>query len=221
MLIKNLLYIYLIIKGFNFIESSLKFNIPSYRDKCFQQELYLDGTLLVRYDLTGFEPYFKNQMLNELLKNIKIFIKDKDNKIIYETELKSRKNKLAIFIKGEGIYQICTKYNKPLRGKELPGTIMMGLKIRHDFLTENLEDSLHKDDIKKFWKKIRAIKQDVFPTFQIQKKEIEEEDKIAKSMISSINTYYKLCLVQLAIIILITFFTLYNYRNFFKNKSLI
>ena len=153
MLAKNILYIYLLIITFNFIESSLKFNIPSHRDKCFQQDIFVEGTLLVRYDLTGFEPYFKNQMLNELLKNIKVFIKDKNGNIIYETELKSRKDKFAVFLKGNGIYYVCTRYNKPKRGKDLPGTIMMGLKIRNDYRHEDLEETLHKEDIKGFWKK--------------------------------------------------------------------
>ena len=50
----------LFLSSFNLIETSLKFNIPSHRDKCFSQELYMEGTLLVRYDLTGFERDFKD-----------------------------------------------------------------------------------------------------------------------------------------------------------------
>ena len=221
MLPKKILYMYLFIVSFNFIESSLKFNIPSHKDKCFQQGIFIEGTLLVRYDLSGFEPYFKNQMLNELLKNIKVFIKDKNGKIVYETELKSRKDKFAVFLKGNGIYYVCARYNKPKRGKDLPGTIMMGLKIRNDYRHEDLEETLHKEDIKGFWKKIRFLKEEFFPSLASQKDEIEEEDKTAKSMISTINRYYVLCLVQLVIIILITFFTLYNFRIFFKSKSII
>ena len=221
MLTKKILLIYLLIITFNLVESSLKFNIPSHRDKCFQQDIFIQGTLLVRYDLTGFEPFFKNQMLNELLKNIKIFIKDKNGKIVHDTELKNRKDKFAVFLKGEGIYYICTRYNKPKTGKDLPGTIMMGLKIRNDYQRQDLEQSLHKEDIKEFWKKIRFIKEELFPSLEGQKKEIEEEDKTAKSMISTIDRYYVLCLIQLVLIILITLSTLYNFRTFFKRKSII
>ena len=221
MLPKKILYMYLFIVSFNFIESSLKFNIPSHKDKCFQQDIFIEGTLLVRYDLSGFEPYFKNQMLNELLKNIKVFIKDKYGKIVYETELKSRKDKFAVFLKGNGIYYVCARYNKPKRGRDLPGAIMMGLKIRNDYQRQGLEETLHKEDIKDFWKKIRFLKEEFFPSLASQRNEIEEEDKTAKSMISTINRYYVLCLVQLVIIILITFFSLYNFRSFFKSKSII
>ena len=212
------IYIYLILISFNFIESSLKFNIPSYRDKCFQEEIYIEGTILIRYDLTGFEKYFQGKEQTELFKNIKIFIKNSNGKKIYETELKSRKDKFAIYLEEPGVYLICTRYFKPHRGKELPGSVLMGLKIRNDYSYKELEQSLHKSDIKDFWKRIRNIKQNMYPTIQAEKNEIEEEDKTAKSMISSINTYYTLCLIQLIIILLFTGFTLFSYRSFFKDK---
>ena len=212
------IYIYLILISFNFIESSLKFNIPAYRDKCFQEEIYIEGTILIRYDLTGFEKYFQGKEQTELFKNIKIFIKNSNGKKIYETELKSRKDKFAIYLEEPGVYLICTHYFKPHRGKELPGSVLMGLKIRNDYNYKELEQSLHKSDIKDFWKRIRNIKQNMYPTIQAEKNEIEEEDKTAKSMISSINTYYTLCLIQLIIIILFTGFTLFSYRSFFKDK---
>ena len=107
--------LYLIIISFNLINSSLKFNIPSYRDKCFQTEIYLEGTLLIRYDLIGFENYFKGQEQQELFNNIKIFIKNDKGQNVYETSLKSRKDKFAIFLKDPQVYYICTKYFKPPR----------------------------------------------------------------------------------------------------------
>ena len=212
------IYIYLILISFNLIKSSLKFNIPAYRDKCFQEEIYIEGTILIRYDLTGFEKYFQGKEQTELFKNIKVFIKNSNGKKIYETELKSRKDKFAIYLEEPGVYLICTRYFKPHRGKELPGSVLMGLKIRNDYSYKELEQSLHKSDIKDFWKRIRNIKQNMYPTIQAEKNEIEEEDKTAKSMISSINTYYTLCLIQLIIILLFTGFTLFSYRSFFKDK---
>ena len=38
---------------------------------------YIEGTLMIKNDLSGFEPYFKDKWRDELFKNIKIFIKDK------------------------------------------------------------------------------------------------------------------------------------------------
>ena len=40
--------------------SSLKFNIPNNRDKCFSEEIFQEGTLLIRYDLKGIES-IKNE----------------------------------------------------------------------------------------------------------------------------------------------------------------
>ena len=213
--------LYLIIISFNLINSSLKFNIPSYRDKCFQTEIYLEGTLLIRYDLIGFENYFKGQEQQELFNNIKIFIKNDKGQNVYETSLKSRKDKFAIFLKDPQVYCICTKYFKPPRGRELPGFVMMGLKIRNDYVYTDMDKTLQKEDINNFWKKIRNIKKDIRPSIEASKNELNEEDKTAKSLISSINTYYKLCCIQLVIIIVATIYTVVSYQDFFKKKSII
>ncbi len=213
--------LFLLLASFTFIQSSLKFNIPSYRDKCFQQDIYLEGTVLIRYDLTGFEDYFKGKEQQELFNNIKIFIKNEKGQNVYETSLKSRKDKFAVLLKDAQTYQICTRYFKPRRGKELPGFVMMGLKIRNDYHYTSVDNSLHKEDVNNFWKKIRDIRKDMVPSIEAAKKEIKEEDNTAKSIISSINTYYKLCCIQLVIIIVITIHTVVSYQDFFKRKSII
>ena len=219
---KLYLSIFLLLSLFNLIETSLKFNIPSHRDKCFSQELYLEGTLLVRYDLTGFENDFRDaNSQEELFKNIKIFIRDDKGKTIYETELKSRKEKFAVFLKERGTYQICTKYNKPRRGRILSNNVLMGLKIRNDYQYTKLEESLHKEDVNNFWKKIREINRDMRRSIEASKLELKAEDKAAKSIITSINTYYILCIFQLVILVIVTFLTIFNYQEYFKRKSII
>ena len=220
--LRNLFLItFLLSTLFTSIESSLKFNIPSYREKCFSQELYMEGTLLIRYDLTGFEKDYQGDAQAELFKNIKIFVKDEKGKIMYETELKSRKEKFAILLKESGIYLICARYFRPRRGRELSNDILMGLKIRNDYHYTNLEESLHKEDVNNFWKKIRDIKRDIRPSIEASKLELKEEDKTAKSIISAINTYYLLSCFQLVIIIVITMFVVFGYQEFLKKKTII
>ena len=219
--IRNIFYFLVILTIFKNINSSLKFNIPSYRDKCFQTEIYTEGTLLIRYDLIGFEEFFKDKEQEELFKNIKIFIKNEKGKNVYETSLKNRKDKFAVLLKEAQVYQICTRYFKPRRARELPGFVMMGLKIRNDYQYTELENSLHKEDVNNFWKKIRNLKKDIRPSIEAAKVEIKEEDKTAKSIISSINIYYKLCIIQLVIIILVSVYTVVTYQDFLKKKSII
>ena len=219
--IRNIFYFFVILTIFKNINSSLKFNIPSYRDKCFQTEIYTEGTLLIRYDLIGFEEFFKDKEQEELFKNIKIFIKNEKGKNVYETSLKNRKDKFAVLLKEAQVYQICTRYFKPRRARELPGFVMMGLKIRNDYQYTELENSLHKEDVNNFWKKIRNLKKDIRPSIEAAKVEIKEEDKTAKSIISSINIYYKLCIIQLVIIILVSVYTVVTYQDFLKKKSII
>ena len=212
---------FLLLTSFNLIETSLKFNILSYREKCFSQELYLEGTILVRYDLTGFEKDFQENAQAELFKNIKIFVKNEKGQIFYETELKSRKEKFAILLKERGNYLICARYFRPRRGRELPNTVLMGLKIRNDYHYTNLDESLHKEDVNNFWKRIREIKRAIRPSIEASKLELKEEDKTAKSIIGSVNTYYVLCCFQLVIIIVITMYIIFSFQEFFKKKSII
>ena len=51
--------------------------------------------------------------------------------------------------------------------------------------------------------------------------ELKAEDKAAKSIITSINTYYILCIFQLVILVIVTFLTIFNYQEYFKRKSII
>jgi len=218
---RKIFSLFILLESFNIIKSSLKFNIPSYRDKCFQQEIYMQGTLLIKYDLTGYEDYFKGQDQQELFNSIKIFIKNEKGQNVYETSLKSRKEKFAVLLKEPQVYQVCTRYFKPRRLRELPGFVMMNLKIRNDYHYTELENSLHKEDVNNFWKKIANIRKEMLPTIESAKTELKEEDKTAKSIISSINIYYKLCVIQLIIIIIVSIYTVVTYQDFFKKKSII
>ena len=217
-----LIHLLILISLFNIIESYLKFTIPSDHDKCYGQDFYIDGNLLVKYDLTGFEKDFptENDQKN-LFKNIKVFIKNNNGKIIYETELKSRKEKFAIRIKEEGHYQICAKYNKPRRSRDLSNNILMALKIRTDYGNKDIKEGLMREDVDHFWKRIREIKRDIRPTIEAAKIELTEEDKTAKNIISSVNIYYKLCCIQLAIVIILNIYILVSYKDFFKELSII
>ena len=219
--LKHFYILLIIFSFFNIIDCYLKFNIPNYRDKCFQQDLYVSGSLQVRYHLSGFEKDFKGKEQEDLFKNIKIFIKNENNNKIHEMTLKERKGKFVVHIKEPGLYYICTRYNKPYRGKELSGDIVMGLKIRNDFYFADIKNSLHEEDVQHFWTKIRDIKKDMYPSIESAKKEITEEDNTAKSMYSTINTYYTLTIIQLIIIIIFSFLTVCKYKDYFRKKSII
>ena len=199
----------------------MKFNIPNYRDKCFQQDLYVSGSLQVRYHLSGFEKDFKGKDQEDLFKNIKIFIKNENNNKIHEMTLKERKGKFVVHIKEPGLYYICARYFKPLRGKEIPGDVVLGLKIRNDFYFADIKNSLHEEDVQHFWTKIRDIKKDIYPSIESAKQEITEEDNTAKSMYSTINTYYVLTIVQLIFIMIFSCLTVSKYKDYFKKKSII
>ena len=222
MSLRELTNFLILISIFNEIKSYLKFNIPSDYDKCFEKEVYSEGSILIKYDLTGYDKEFKNENEQKnLFKNIKIFIKNKKNKNIYETELKSRKEKLAVKLQGPDRFKICARYNKPYRGRELNKDILLALKLTSNYDYKELNVNLKKSDVSNFWEKIYSIKRDMRDSIEAAKSEINDEDSSAKSMISSINLYYKLCCIQLSVIILLTIFNLWNYKDYFKKISLI
>ena len=211
----------ILISLFNITESYLKFNIPSDRAKCFSQEFYITGTILIKYVLSGFEKEYKGNDQKNLFKNIKIFLKNEKNKIVYETDLKSRKEKFAVGIKDPGHYDICARYYKPKNGKELSNNILMALKLRTDYGYKDIKEGLKREDVDKFWTRIRNIKKEIRPSIEAAKIELTEEDNTAKSIFSSVNIYYKLCCIQLAIVVVLTVFILVSYKDYFKEISII
>ena len=204
----------------NYSNSSLKFNIPNNREKCFSEDIYIDGTLLIRYDLKGIES-IKQENQEKVLKNIKLFVKDPNGKIVRELYLINRKDKFALRVEKEGAYTICTRYYKTWSVPELPKDVLLGLKIRSDYENKQIEQSLQTKDVKNFLEQIISLKYKVIPSISSSKKEIEEEDKMAKAIISTSNLYFTLTLIQLILIFFITFYQIFNLRRFLSSKRIL
>jgi hypothetical protein len=205
---------------FSFCYSSLKFNIPNNREKCFAQELYLEGTLLVRYDLKGIES-IKQEYQEQAIKNIKIFVKNEKGKNLHELFLNSPKGKFAVHIQERGMYFICTKYHKTWSLQELPKDVMLGIKLRNDFDYKEIEGSIQKKDLDDFIGSMMLVKRNVIPSIAVSKMELDEEDKTAKAIISTSTLYFKLTIVQMILIIIIAFYQIFNLRKFLASKRII
>ena len=204
----------------SFSNCSLKFNIPNNRDKCFMEEIFMEGTLLIRYDLKGVESIKKEQQ-EKVLNNIKLFVKDPKGKTIHELYLTDPKGKFALRLDKEGMYTICTKYYKTWKMMELPKEVVLGIKIRTDYENKDLEQSLHAKDVWEFMSKISTLKYQVYPTIHSAKKEIDEEDKMAKAIISTSNLYFTLSLIQIILIFLIAFYQIFNLKKYLSSKNVI
>ena len=220
---KNSTFIIFITLMFSFLNLSnqyLKFNIPNNREKCFTEEIYTNSTLLIRYDLKGVES-IKADNQEKVLKNIKLFLKNPKGKIIKELDLLNRKGKFAIYIDMEGVYQICSRYYKTWSVTELPKDVVLGIKIRTDYEYQSIESSLEKKDLDQFWEEIRILKGKVLPSISSSKVELDEEDKMAKTIISTSKLYLKLSIIQLILIIIIAFYQIFNIKNFLMKKQII
>ena len=215
-----IIFITLMFSFLNLSNQSLKFNIPNNREKCFTEEIYTNSTLLIRYDLKGVES-IKADNQEKVLKNIKLFLKNPKGKIIKELDLLNRKGKFAIYIDMEGVYQICSRYYKTWSVTELPKDVVLGIKIRTDYEYQSIESSLEKKDLDQFWEEIRILKGKVLPSISSSKVELDEEDKMAKTIISTSKLYLKLSIIQLILIIIIAYYQIFNIKNFLMKKQII
>ena len=184
------------------------------------EEIFMEGTLLIRYDLKGVESIKKEQQ-EKVIGNIKLFVKDPKGKIIHELYLVDHKGKFALRLDKEGMYNICAKYYKTWKMVELPKEVVLGIKIRTDYEDKNLEQSLHSKDVWEFMSKISTLKYQVYPTIHSAKKEIDQEDKMAKAIISTGNLYFTLSLIQLILIFLIAFYQIFNLKKYLSSKNII
>ena len=215
-----IIFITLMFSFLNLSNQSLKFNIPNNREKCFTEEIYTNSTLLIRYDLKGVES-IKADNQEKVLKNIKLFLKNPKGKIIKELDLLNRKGKFAIYIDMEGVYQICSRYYKTWSVTELPKDVVLGIKIRTDYEYQSIESSLEKKDLDQFWEEIRILKGKVLPSISSSKVELDEEDKMAKTIISTSKLYLKLSIIQLILIIIIAFYQIFNIKKLLMKKQII
>ena len=205
---------------FGSIFSSLKFNVPNNREKCFTENIVIHGTLLIGYDLKGMN-LLKPEYQEKTMKNIKIFVKNPKGKIIHEIFLENRKGKFALHVTDNGNYYICAKYFKTWAVTDLPKEVVLGIKIRSDYGYKELEQSLHQEDVNNFKSKMLDIAKNIVPSITLSQAELTEEDVIAKAIISTTNLYLKLTLIQLILIFVITFYHIFHIRKFLFSKRLI
>ena len=120
-----------------------------------------------------------------------------------------------------GNYQICARYYKSWSITELPKSVMLGIKIRTDYDYKSLEDTLEKKDIDHFMEQIRILKSKVVPSITSSKIELDEEDKMAKKIISTSKLYFKLAIIQLVLIVIIAIYQIFNIKRFLTSKQII
>ena len=121
----------------------------------------------------------------------------------------------------DGSYHICTKYYKIWAVTELPKDVVLGIKIRTDYDHKSLEESLEKKDVNQFLDEMRALRSKVIPSITSSKIELDEEDKMAKAIISTSKLYFKLTIVQLVLIVIIAIYQIFSLKKFLTSKQII
>ena len=211
-MLKSLKY-FLFIFFLNNIFCSLKFKIPKKTEKCFIQQIFLDTSVLIRFDLSGIEQTEKN-LLQNIYDNLQIYIKNQNLTIVYKEPIKKPKGKFVQFIKIPGIYYICSLYEGNYNENDFPKNLLFGIKISNEFESKDIDKALNKDSLEIFNKKIKKINNELIPSMNLQKNEIVEEDETSKKIINSSNWYFNLTVIQILIIILVAIYYVLQFKKY-------
>ena len=68
---------------------------------------------------------------------------------------------------------------------------------------------------------MRVLKSKVLPSITSSKIELDEEDKMAKAIISTSKLYFKLAIIQLVLIIIIAVYQIFSIKKFLTTKQII
>ena len=61
----------------------------------------------------------------------------------------------------------------------------------------------------------------MIPSITSSKIELDEEDKMAKKIISTSELYFKLTIIQLVLIVIIAIYQIFNIKKFLTSKQII
>ena len=88
----------------------------------------------------------------------------------------------------------------------MPKDVLLGIKISHDYSSKDVDEGLKRNDVDNLREQISSLKYKMVPSISSSKKEIDEEDKMAKAMISTSNLYFILALIQIILIFIIAIY---------------
>ena len=211
---KSLIIFFIFLK---YIFCILKFKIKN--EKCFIQQIFLETSVLIRFDLTGIEN-ISNNILQNVYENLKIYIKDQNSTVIYKESIKKSKGKFVEFIKKSGIYFICSIYEGNLNENEIKN-LFFGIKISNEFESKDIEKALNKDSLEFFNKKINKINNELIPSMNLQKNEIDEEDETSLKIINSSKFYFNLTVIQILLIIIVAIYYVLQFKKYLFIRRLI
>ena len=92
----------------------------------------------------------------------------------------------------------------------MPKEVLLGIKIRTDYTFKRIDEGLKKEELSDLMEEIRQVTIKVIPSISSSKMEIDEEDKMAKAIISTSNLYFNLALLQLLLIFIIAIYQIFK-----------
>ena len=99
--------------------------------------------------------------------------------------------------------------------------LFFGIKISNEFESKDIEKALNKDSLEFFNKKIIKINNELIPSMNLQKNEIDEEDETSKKIINSSKFYFNLTVIQILLIIIVAIYYVLQFKKYLFIRRLI
>jgi hypothetical protein len=138
-------------------------------------------------------------------------------------ELQGDKNKFSLSIdqNSGGNYRICIANT---RGYDYEHIRSMNVKltINSDNMDEpNINEVVKESDVNPVKEKLLKTVSKAEQLLNLQKNEIDDEDKTASKLIKQTGNYYWFAVVQIIIILSISVYQVFSFKKFLKSKNLV
>lgn len=218
---KPLLIVITLIALLKLTHASLKFPIPTDREKCFIEEIGTGDSILIRWDIGGLPE--DKQLADKAIGNIRLIVRSSRGDEVHSKPFPNRKDKIVLTPKHDAVtFYICVRYHEGW-GEHQPKGLYMGLKISSQYTTidVNFSKALGKETVVQLDKRIEHIHQSILSSTKIQDKDIDEELETAKAILKSSNLYFNLTVFQLIVVIGIGMYQLIMFKRYLSLNKII
>lgn len=198
---------------------SLKFPIPTDREKCFIEEIGIGDSILIRWDIAGLPE--DKEKADKAISNIRLTVRSSTGEQIHSKAFPNKKDKIVLTPKTDGSFYICTRYYEGW-GERQPQGLYMGLKISSQYtLDVNYSKALGKESVVKLDNRIEHIHQKILSSTKIQDRDIKEELETATAILKSSTLYFNLTVIQLIAVIGVGMYQILMFKKYLSINKII
>ena len=199
--------------------SPLLFILKQGEERCLIDEFFEQNFFVVKHKI--FTEDKKN--LTSFLPNIRLIVKSVEtNKMLYNSHLRSVKDKISPKVQEAGLYRVCLYVNTKIPKEMSELKIFANMKITSDNM-ENVDFSnkIKAEDVNRMFKKANSILKIISQSNEYQKEQINVENENSLLTLSNTRIYKYLNLGQIFVSAIIGIIQMNNFRKFLKSRNIV